>query len=338
MHNVKLYLKLHSVSDTLLLQLKSFLNRADKTEVDLLLCRREEDHRNPVYNLELLKNSIDLLFQKNNVNCSYITLTDRIGINGWNWMIADDFFVQFNDDLSNGMMTRDPEWISFFQERYQLFQSNSERMYKSGFQPLDFLIDYMEFGHKYEFTVLEYMPSLAMGLTKEILEHDFYPDIPDRKKMIDDINTKFLLPDSEGIQALTSFFDKRGLEKFMATGKLDAFPYSIYYPMDMKERCIVLENVIRRIEQNDNIHYYALNEGYFQLEGIRIDSRKPETENLRIEIHLIEENEQILVSDPQMKEKFRMYLECLKDSSFVYEEEETLQYMKQVLDKFQKIC
>lgn len=73
------------------------------------------------------------------------------------------------------------------------------------------------------------------------------------------------------------------------------------------------------------------------MKGIYVNRRTGEQDLLYIEIHFEEKKkEEIEILDEDIQQEYDCFFEYLKDSSYVYGEEEMLTYMKAVLAEYRE--
>lgn len=329
----ELYLKLDSLPEWLLIQLKQLKYQSENT-VEMLLGVNQKGgaHKAAEIKLKRLRQVIDLLAGKDPVCIYYCNTQDGLGQMGQEWLVSDRFLVQFSGDLSRGMLTRDPEWIAFFKDMFRRWKKHAKQICKGTKEVLEFLGEQNRPG-KLKASALGFMPCLSIGLTNKILQEGILPELAFQKDLIRRI---LEYPNSVSqLQQLCSYFTKEGLRCFMETGRLDEFPYPVYEPLCLEKRCEVLGNIIAIWEEMPQLHYILLKDDFADLRGISVERRLGDYDILCLYIHFEEgKKEMIEILDCDIKREYVRFFRYLKDSGYAYSENETLQFMKETLKEW----
>lgn len=330
----KLYLKLYDISDVLLMQLKEFCGKKGGGRINILICGGDGTAGRVEVKLKRMRKIVDLLFQKGEVCIYYLEALDGIAWEGQNWMMSDDFFLQFTNDMSKGMMARDTEWIAFFREYIERMEERRLPIHKDTVEIMEY-VGRANIEEGEQIASVEHMPCISMGLTEEILREQICQDLPFREKIIQKIIEEY--PNGIlGIGRLFSYFTKEGLTEFMESGRVEIFPYKVYKPLTMEQRCEILGNLIALAEQ-PSIHFFLLKEGVLSLKGLHVEQRSGAKDSLWIEIQSEDgKKEEIDIADRDIQQAFKGFLSYLRKSGNVYKEMDTLAYLKEVLSAYQK--
>lgn len=330
--NSRFNVKLRLLPEPLMVLLKQFCNRAETGQMDILL-RMESSTAEKI---RLVKNMLGILYTKEAVQFYWYNCSNQLGQDGQNWILSDDFCIQFSEDMSHGMLSRNTEWIKFLQWEFQELKDAGKRIVLNHCGALSYVEERREIqeGGK----VIEYMPCLSLGLTERILENILYQWFPQRRMLIHEILEQFPMRFTSGNMKLVSFFTKEGLLEFMETGRVDIFPYEIYDSISMKGRCEVLRNVIAISENVPRVCYICMKEGFLDMKGIHIEQWMDSIDRLVVEIHFDHKvNVEIEIADEDIKKEFYQFYEWLSTSDYVYTEEETRRFMIQVLEKYSTV-
>lgn len=330
-------LKLSLLPEPLMLLLKHFCNHAETGQMDILL-RMESSAAEKI---RLVKNMLGILFTKETLQFYWYNCSNQLGQDGQNWILSDDFCIQFSEDMSHGMLSRNTEWIKFLQWEFQELKDAGKRIVLNHCEALSYVEERAWNWREIPggLKVIEYMPCLSLGLTERILEESLYPWILQRKMLIHEILEQFPMRFTSGNTKLVSFFAKEGLLEFMETGRVDIFPYEIYDSISMKGRCEVLRNVIAISENVPGVCYICMKEGFLDMKGIHIEQWTDAIDRLVVEIHFDHKaNEEIEIADEDIRKEFYQFYEWLSTSDYVYSEEETRRFMIQVLEKYSAVC
>ena len=325
--------KLQVLPEWLLVQLKQFQSRSgNPIEMFVYTSSTNGTIGMAEQKLVWMRQMGDLLITKNPADIYFYNGLEELDQMRQNWLVSERFLIQFPSDLSCGMITRDPAWIAFFQESFEELKAQSGQFCKCNKEVMEFL-DSEEQLIKLQCAGVDFMPCISVGLTEQILQENILPDLPGRDEMIQGI---LRYPNCAArMQRVHSVFSRGGLRKFMEYGVVDLFPYKVYRPLSIEQRCEVLENMIFIQEHNLSFHYILLKDDFADMQGICVEQRYSENGQLHIYISLEEgKKEEIAIADPDIREEYARFFGYLKGSWFVYSEEETLAYMKKELRRY----
>ena len=330
-----LYLKLHDIPDALLLELKELCRKKTGRKMSILICGEDGIADQVEMKLRRMRKVIDLLFQKGEVCIYYLNALDGGIWEGQNWNISDSFFLQFANDMSVGMMTRDAGWIAFFREHMEQMEGRCPPVHKDTIEMMEY-VERANIEEGEQIASVEYMPCISMALTEKILREQIYQEVPFREEMIHKIIEEYP-KDILGIGSLFSYFTKEGLMEFMESGRVEIFPYRVYKPLTMGQRCEILGNLIALAEREPGIHLFLLKGGVLDLKGLHVEQRFGAGDSLWIEFQSEDgKKEEIAVADRDIQQAFKGFFSYLRKSGSVYKEIETLAYLKEVLGAYQK--
>jgi len=327
-------LKLHGISDALLMELKGLHRKKGWERIHLLLCGGNGTAGRIEVRLRQMQEVIELLFQKGEICISCLDASEAGLWEGHNWMISDDFFLQFTEDMSYGLVTGEKAWIAFFQEQFVRLGEKCQPICKNTVDAMA----YVERGNTEEgiqIMALEYMPCISLGLTEDILQEQIHPDIPFREELIQKVIAYY----SQGAPAagqLFSYFTKDGLVEFMESGRIEIFPeQGLYSPASMRQRCEILANIIALAQDKPDIHFFLLKEDFPELKGIHLEQWLGTKNALWME-HCLEtgQKEEIAIVDKEIQQAYSRFFAYLKKGGKTYGEAETLACMRDVLDYY----
>ena len=252
--------------------------------------------------LELLKEVTDIIFQKNKINI-YLVKTDSL--RDMNWIIAEDFFIQYNNDITEGIITTYPEWINMQKQVFECIRSKSDIVGKNEIgSNMDIPQDYSK---NTLIKVLEYQPCLY-GSFKEI-----------------------------GVEEVKTFFTEKGLYEFMNTGRLDTFNSRFNKPFSVKERCDLLRECVRLSKEGKNKHYLIKYNKLCDIKNIHIKlniSSKDSSVVLDVN-NSNEEREGLLLHEEAILDGFKNFFDCLENEKYVYNKGETEEIMMRIVKEYE---
>ncbi len=330
----ELFLKLNGISDAMLMELKGIHRKKGWERIHLLLCGGNGTAGRTEAKLRQMQEVIELLFQEGEICVSCMDASEASLWEGHNWMISDDFFLQFTEDMSFGLVTGEKAWIAFFQEQFGRLEEKCRPICKNTVDAMA----YVERGNTEEgvqITALEYMPCISLGLTEDILQEQIRPDIPFREELIQKVIAYY----PQGVPAagqLFSYCTKDGLVEFMESGRIEIFPeQELYSPASMQQRCEILANIIALAQDKQNIHFVLLKEDFPELKGIHLEQWLGTKNALWVE-HWSEtgQKEEVAIVDKDIQQAYSRFFAYLNKGGKAYGEAETLACMKDVLDYY----
>lgn len=333
-----LYLRLQTIHQDVIMLLKMFCSRVEHTNIEEIVCFANESYGSTVYNLDIIKGLINMLVQKHpmQIYCQVEGEQERSFLD--NWILSDEFFMEFSNDFSYGMLTTNPKMIAYYRKCYEDIKKDSQELGKKWCDTPESYLLSMDSDQVY-FSCIEYMPCLGNCLTEEILEAHILPELPGREALIHKILQYNKVISSNRANGDNSFFSMEGLIEFMETGVFEVFPYEVYQRPNTYWCCKILENMIYFLE-NDLMSYHMVKEGQLPLlKGVYIELVEYENhdvEHLVIDIHFKEgKKERFEVYSLEIKKLFKEFFVFMgKNHHYVYDKEETLARLKEVLEEY----
>lgn len=310
----RLCLRLQGFSEILLMQLKQFGSKMTGGRLEILVCDSDKAEDIKLEKLKRMKEMTDLLAQGSCGNIFCCNLWDTEELQG-NWIMSKDFFMQFSDDMSQGMLTRNAEWIVFFQESF-------DRVTKGRFCNRKKLswAEYIEREQEElceKESMIGYMPSVGNILAE--MEEFF-------GKGLDDVETK---------RQLLSCFTREGLLEFLEGGDMEMESHPWYRSLDMRQRRELLEHAVSLAEQVGSVRYIMLKEDVLDLRGICVRLRYGGEESLRMDVCPGRDGiEEIETSDTDIIRGYENFFESLPESGLAYGEKETRKIMREMLKAY----
>lgn len=332
----KIYLKIQPLHQNIIMMLRMFCVNVEECELEEIAYFVNESYGSTVYNLDVLKGLIDLLVQKHPIQiyCREESKEENHVLD--NWIITDEFAIEFADDFSYGMITTNSNWIAHFQKNYEEIKNNSQVLGKKRCTtPEEYLLSITE--EMELLGAMEHMPCLGNCLTKEILEQHILPDIPGREELMAMILSYGQSLESKKIKNGRSFFFREGLIEFMETGIFEVFPYGVYQPPGYESCCDILQNGIE-FAKKGLMNYQMVREGQLpSMKDIYIEQVYGDVEHLVIDIHFDHgRKERFEIFSEVIKKEFESFFEFLQDSAYLYSVEETVEQMQEIVEAYRR--
>lgn len=310
----KLLIKLNDLPEIFLMQLKQLCSRMSAGKLELLIIGSSiEDTAQ--YKLIRLKELVALLLagSKNKISCySLWNVPESVK---QNWMLLDDIFLQFSEDMSQGMMTKDAEWADFFRENFEEMKDRCRPLERKETGFFEFL-NGKKPDNPERIVFLQYMPYGSIAAAQRILKEDDFYKNPKEVQYI-------------------SCFTKEGLAEYLQTGDEAGLPDSSICSLDRRQRYQALGQMISLAEQETAVHYIMFKENTLDLRGICVKCDSIKSVSLCLEICPEESKwEEIAINDADIRQEFERFFECLPESGLAYGEEETLKVMKEMVQGY----
>lgn len=308
----RLCLRLQEFSEILLMQLKQFSSKMSGRRLELLICDSDKTEDIRLEKLKRMKEMTGLLVRGNCGKVFCRNLWDTEELQG-NWIMAEDFFMQFPGDMSRGMLTRNKEWLAFFQESFDRIAGGGGFLYRKKLSWAEYIE--RERAETYKKTaILGYMPSVgSVWAERESFVNGLEGVLPERQ--------------------LLSCFTREGLLEFLERGYMEV-DY-LHRPPDMRQRCKLLECAVSLAEREGPVRYIMLKEGVMDMRGICVRLKHGEKESLRMDICPGRDGiEEIETDDADIIRGYESFFECLPKSGLAYGEKETLGIMRDMLKKY----
>ena len=328
------YFKIQSKCKEAMAAIKIFSRRNPDSRMEGIIYMNNDLMDSKVHNMDLFLEVISLQLLECESQIYYAEATDRDGKFASNWIFSDEYVLQFNDDLTFGMMNGKKEWVEFFREDFFRIRDVCRPVAQKQVNPTEYIQEMIY--QDSDLVGIEFMPCFGRCLTEKILREFIYEDLPGREELIQSILRIFVTGGEVYFpKSLTAFFLPAGLEKFMETGVLDIFPYQVYRPLDKKARCFILERAIRLSEQGTVVQYMLRESMFPNLEGIHVEQVHGQVESLTFDRRFQGElKDQIQIKESRILNEFWQFFQYLKESEYVYTEEETREFMRKVLKQY----
>lgn len=110
--NMVLYLNVKALPENLLILLEQFGRAVHQSGTEIIIGIAEYSYRSEIEKLRLLHTLLEL--QGINKKITWRCLKDIDMQDGQSWILADNYYIQFPEDMKSGIMTRNREWLRFF--------------------------------------------------------------------------------------------------------------------------------------------------------------------------------------------------------------------------------
>lgn len=331
-----IYLKMEKIHPEVWLLLKMFCSQVENLKITLIIYLQDNPTESLWKNLDVLKDISEILLQKNEIKIYSKKMLDIEGIYEKNWILSDDFILQYNGELSDGILITQPQWITFFKKDFQEMTESGKALGKKEYLPETFNTAY-DLGTSYTGSSIEYMPCVGPCLERDILENSFYEDLPDREDIIYYIMKNAKMKGDNYKVVWQCFCYEEGLQEFMNTGFVGNFPHEIYRNFPMEYRCRVLKKGIELMKEGLMNYYFCRKDKMQNMKYIHIEQVKDS--NPRLIIYLYPEKgkkEHVVIQDANLQQKFEDFFEYLKDAGYVYDKEESLKILEDTLEEYTK--
>lgn len=112
-NNLVLYLKVKSIPEILLILLQQFCKAANQGRIEIIIGIEDYSYRSEAEKLRLLYTLLELQLQGSN-KIVWRCLKDIDIQAGQGWILTDQYYIQFPEDMKFGIMTGNKEWFRFF--------------------------------------------------------------------------------------------------------------------------------------------------------------------------------------------------------------------------------
>ncbi|MBO5303049.1 MAG: hypothetical protein J6A92_03265 [Lachnospiraceae bacterium] len=331
----KIYVKLGTIHAEVLMLLKMLCSKTEDCYIEEIVHVFSEEKDRDVYNLGVLKDVIELWIQKNTLHVYWVEdKNEEQGLEE-NWILSNDFVIQYDAEFSHGMFSADGKWIGFVRENFERLKNVSESLATKACEVMGSNVGY----EKADMTgyTMEYMPCIGNGLTEAILEQHIYPHIPGRNALIQEILNTHLLKNKNQKFKWYSFFSREGLIEFMETGRIDTFPYEVYKRPELPVRCEMLENAMNSCRDGRFSYFMVKDKEFPSMKNLYIEQMVGSMEKLELGLCLKDGvKEQLRIKNAGIQKQFLNFCSYLEEGGYVYTQNETLAYMKQILQEYKK--
>lgn len=259
-------------------------------------------------------------------------------INNMTWMpntmVVGEYVLQFNYDMTQGIMVWDTEYSDGVLAQYREHKKNTIPLLKKADPGLD-IINMYQFVTGGMLKSLFVEPCMSQCITSDILQEG----------LIDSPQKDILIKKMQGVvgkwngniydhSALSNFntgiscFQEKGLRNFMETGRIREFPEILYHPLREEIRLLVMKRMFGLVQQGWFI--YRMVEDSIEIPENVIIYLTEEEKVLNLN-HVNQENmSQIAIEEPGIFHAFVCFFEYLEKKGMLLGEKETMERMEQI--------
>lgn len=176
-------------------------------------------------------------------------------------------------------------------------------------------------------------------MTEEILRKHILEKIEGREQLIQTIVETCMFREKKTIiKGLKTFFTEAGLHQFMNTGLIEAFPYPVYTPLTMEERCCMIRKCIKMSNDGRNRYYMIKDDELMKLKNIHIEYViNDDYSCVRFDVNNNQNGiERLHLADENIIGGFEHFFECLENEKYVYSSEETDEKMLKIVKEYEE--
>ncbi len=308
-------------------------------EIEQIICM-EQNINQSYKNLELFEKILPLCFSLLKYNLYYYYDSVNNHINNMttmpNIIIVDDYVVQFDYKMKNGVVIKNKIFAKIMSKQYYLLKRETHILLMNNKESFFKNIIIENIGKEINICLHKQL-CICNCMSRNILERHIH--IPEGKeyfidKLLGIYSEKDYMEDGDTDVVFVSYGTVEGMEDFMKSGHIEEFPDNIYSPLSVEERLMVLERMILEIKEgriicrliSDNIKfadgiifYLSENKKQFALSCISDKSIM-----------------QMVIDEQSIYRTFKMYLEYLEKKGVLYSKEETLRYLENLMKKIIK--
>lgn len=252
-----------------------------------------------------------------------------------NLIINNDYVIQFDYKMKHGVVVKDAVYAATMWKQYAAIRQDAHNLCVHG----NAMEIFYEFAHTIGAIGGMLSEQVCMGacIGREILEKNIY-SIPGKKEFIDSIIETY--GDWEGIkykgtanrmEAIVSYGSYQGIKEFMKSGRITEFPNALYVPLSPEERRLVLQRMIV-YARSGRIQYRFVIDNFNFPHGTQIYWLEKQKQ---LVINQVLENDmrRVSIEEHSIYRTFQYYLEYLEKKELLCSEEESLQYLVELLKK-----
>lgn len=282
--------------------------------------------------IEGLEQFVDIAFFKNDIQIWLSSET--IGTTGMNTMIMGNMLLQYNDEMTEAIYTTYPEWIQMESKTFSCIKGKAKMAGKKELDGLQYVN--VTYDDNSTIHVLECQPCIMDFIDENMIRKHIYKDLPMREEMVSKIVNTYLLSNNFSKES-TLYFTKEGLDDFMSTGTLMVFPYPVYAPFTLEERCAIVRKCTNLLYENNKQIRLIKDKRLSELRDLHIEYVKNgDEECVRLDVNFEgHQKERMVFNDPFITRKFADFFQCIQNDKYIYSAEKTKQYMISILEKYE---
>lgn len=339
-NGVTIYLLMQPVYEAVQRYLLPFFDGTN-VKIEQIICI-EQNLSKSYENLKIFEQS--LLLCLGNIEYEVWYYYDYLNqhINAMTWMpnvlMVGDYVLQFNYDMTKGILVWDADYACGMREQYREHKKYTTPLMKKGDYCLDLFDLYhntLQVGDK----CLFFEPCLGKCISSDIFQ-EYLVDFPQKEILIEKMERItgswsgmiYNPPKDCHTDLDISYFQKRGIQTFMETGRISEFPELLYLPLGKEKRLLVLKRVLSLVKQG-RITYRMITDEielptsiciYINEENKRLCLNKVQADNIS----------QIFVEEPGICHAFFSFFEYLEEKNMMLEEKETMEVLEGLYEEY----
>lgn len=292
-------------------------------------------------NLEIFQQILPLCFKKINYKVLYYydSLDHHINERSWipNVIIVGSFVLQFNYNMTQGIIVRGENYIRGMIKEYENLQEQSRAFLMNGGSAMHLLSIYNKEDIKGGGMIFQ-QPCMGCCISRDLYEKYLY-SFPGKEEFIERMITtrgdwkgNIYYPNKNHDIKLLSFCKWNFVEEFMERGMIREFPDKFYHPLELDDRKKLLDRMIYLVKSGC-VSYRFLDDEIMIPENIVF--YWDEEQNF-IYLNQIKEDSfvQIEVMEQGIYRTFQYYLEYLEKKGMIATKEESLEKLERLRGKY----
>ncbi len=341
----KIYLRFDAFNPDVMLLLNLFVSKGYECEIELVIFPKNFVMEQKLFNLSMIKEIISLWANNATVKIYLSEGVDELNREE-NFIIADEFVLQYHQDLSGGFMSSEPSWINLWNVNFGNWKNMCRQIFTITsigdiFGRYDYFITRE---HGFEAISYEYMPCLCPALNEDILRNDLLETIPDREQMIQNIIDMIIMSDDITNKkvpgCVTNYFSVKSIYDFMETGMFSLLPSKGFYkPLNEKERLTILENYLKMISDGKMKPFIIKDESGLVMKDINIEAVPGKNSYMRILLLDVDEtfvSKSLDIRDSYVIESFIEYCKYLKECGYIISGKKTVHIIEDIFKEYKE--
>ncbi len=335
----KIYLRFDIFNPDVMLLLNMFINKGYECEIDLIIFPKSASIDQKVFALSLMKEVISLWAENASFQIYISENVDELNSED-NFIMTDEFVLQYHQDLSGGLLSSEASWINFWKDKFISWKKICRRLFS--LTSIDNIFDRYNSWTENEpcdNMSWEYMPCFAMMLDEDTLNRFLYDTLPVKEQMMQMILEVIVMSESDNKnpKTLLNWFSMEGLRSFMDNGVFSTLPQEPFYnPVSLPDCIKILERYIYMSSIGRMKPQLVKDEYNLTLKDVFIEPSFGEPQFLRFSLS----NNEVLTSkimninDKDIVESYMEFCDYLCNAGYVMSIEDTIEKLKDVLEEY----
>lgn len=248
------------------------------------------------------------------------------------YIITGDTVLNIDSGFRKAILWRNPEIHSFYASEFDRLISKSHQLCDIAENVMENCLDQTLLMEKDPVYCMGSQPCVGAAGSDMLFQKyalDINQDVIVMMMKTNQMNRDYLVH-----AKVTSYFTKAGIWELMTKGRLEEVPSELYRPLEMEDRCMILEKILKLAEEGVYAPHIIDEKKFCYPPGLVIDSYGEG--KIVIYYNSEQKEKRFTIKESTLATRFRDFLEKFHESIYVYSVKDTAAFLESVLRQCKK--